>query len=654
MVSRFLISLTSVLASVLTLALSACSVPPPLAPACRPWQNMNNGTVPPTHCLYFPGSLVMDPLGDVLYAVNTNADLSFGGSTLVSMDILRHERAVQCFRKYQHDDGGDDACGRVNCSSSGAALGLNATLEDTEATDAATGLPMADYDRCYCNWDLDDPNIVNCESQRFILSDQSVELGFFPGSLTYLAEDPPNWPAAADGTTLHRGLYMAVRGDPSITFVDVTRPLLPGRDSNTSPQLTMDCGAGTTTGPHTPGQPYSLIQCGNANRVQQSLDVVPVYTNDPTQGIQGYQPRYTVPPEPLDVQIDTGCVEQGFRHDRGTFLNDPAQNPKNRPPCYLDDGKTVSIGTYYQYLAASHLETGQISAYDLGQSPLSQVPPMLEDVSTALLPADSSGRRGGYGLAPRVLGDLTQPWYLTSSISGTIGTFRLASASGPRVVPGLSLSVVNQFSLAADSVRDFVFAPGGNLAFAALNTPPALAILDTSIRSTGLPPVNQVTGVVNLCLGPSRIAMTQIPRSDMGTLVQATRVYVTCYLSGQVAEVDADNAELLSIMPTGTGPLSITLNFGHSNGVLGVDPCVDPYVDDSAPPAGITCQDLANNKPNRLRLYPLGNTQPPIGPRAYVSTYLDNDIAVLDLDPRSESYRRVVSRIGVPMPKQVQ
>ena len=43
-----------------------------------------------------------------------------------------------------------------------------------------------------------------------------------------------------------------------------------------------------------------------------------------------------------------------------------------------------------------------------------------------------------------------------------------------------------------------------------------------------------------------------------------------------------------------------------------------------------------------------------IQPRAYVSNYLDNTISVLDLDPRSPSYRRMVARIGLPSPKQVQ
>jgi hypothetical protein len=107
-------------------------------------------------------------------------------------------------------------------------------------------------------------------------------------------------------------------------------------------------------------------------------------------------------------------------------------------------------------------------------------------------------------------------------------------------------------------------------------------------------------------------------------------------------------------MVVGRGPLSIALNFGQQNGGTAVDPCVDPYVSDAeAATRGVTCPAAG---PSDLRLRPPRppSLQGPLGPRAYVSSYLDNVIAVLDLDPRSPSYRRVVSRIGLPLPKQVQ
>ena len=90
----------------------------------------------------------MDPLGDVLYAANTNADLSFGGATVVAIDVLRHARAVECFRRFGSDPGsvGDSSCGTVSCGDAGSVLGSTATIEETESKEAALSQRVADYD----------------------------------------------------------------------------------------------------------------------------------------------------------------------------------------------------------------------------------------------------------------------------------------------------------------------------------------------------------------------------------------------------------------------------------------------------------------------------------------------------------------------------
>src|SRR5581483_10213764 len=96
--------------------LCACSTPVPLAPGCRPWDGAQSSSEPPTHCFFFPAGVTMDPLGDLLYVTNFNADLSFGGGTLVTVDLPRYERAVTCFRRYGTRDGGDAECGQVSCA----------------------------------------------------------------------------------------------------------------------------------------------------------------------------------------------------------------------------------------------------------------------------------------------------------------------------------------------------------------------------------------------------------------------------------------------------------------------------------------------------------------------------------------------------------
>ena len=101
----------------------------------------------------------MDPLGDVMYAVNANTDSTFGGSTLVAIDVLRYEHAVSCFRKYGRGVSNDADCGpAVSCEDLGS-FDSTTSVEQTEAAEAATGKPAAYYDRCYCDYDLDDEQI---------------------------------------------------------------------------------------------------------------------------------------------------------------------------------------------------------------------------------------------------------------------------------------------------------------------------------------------------------------------------------------------------------------------------------------------------------------------------------------------------------------
>ena len=246
---------------------------------------------------------------------------------------------------------------------------------------------------------------------------------------------------------------------------------------------------------------------------------------------------------------------------------------------------------------------------------------------------------------------------MSSRLRGSVSTFRLdgpditRSGPAPLVVPGLSFRVGDTFSPVFDQdVRDLKFEPGGNRAFATIYQPPALVMLDTSTRGARGVPLNQITGAVNLCLGPERSAFVSVPRRFMGQTVRQNLVYVSCYLSGQLAEVDVNNGELTSITQLGRGPFKIALNFGQDDPSAALDPCVDPYISDAESAArGVICPRAPG-----LRLYPMGFAQPSLGPRAYVSMFFDNAIAAVDLDPRSSSYRRLIGRIGLPIPKQVQ
>ena len=211
--------------------LAGCTTRPLAAPGCRRDSAASNGSPdPPLHCLFFPSGVTVDPFGDLLYVTNPNSDLSFSNGTLVAVDLPRHEAAVDCFRKYGYGAApAGSACGANSCEGLRSQVSSTTTFPEIVALDdgiRARGEDPAAYDRCYCERDALDQNIVNCESHRSILRDKTVRTGNFSGEITLLSEDPTDLTSVFNqngNATVRRSLYLPVRGDPSLTVVDVVR-----------------------------------------------------------------------------------------------------------------------------------------------------------------------------------------------------------------------------------------------------------------------------------------------------------------------------------------------------------------------------------------------------------------------------------------------
>jgi hypothetical protein len=637
----------ALLGGLLLAGLSACTPKVNPAPGCRPWDQQTGSTEPPTHCLFFPSGLAIDPLGDVLYVSNANTDRSFGGGTVAAIDALRHEHAVSCFRQPQRAD----CAPSLRCEAVTAALGSSPSLQAVlryEADALARGeiKAAADLDRCFCEADLLDPSIVNCDSDRFILHEQTVKTGSFAGQIRLLAEDPADWTAAREGQTLRRGLYLAVREDPSVTFVEVSRPLRLSRAATTSPEVTLRCGPGREAG-------ESITFCDDEHRVQHTPDEVYIDPDDPSQGVRY---RYMVPAEPFGLSVDRGCLLPGYTHARGDFARDAQGNLLLDKPLCRSKAGDVRADLYYQYLVASHLSGADLSSYRLQGSGAQPGLPVLADVRLGLFPVDSLGRRGVYSASPRVQGDLSQPWYATGRQEGRIVTFRLRTSEvdalrTPEIVPGQVLSVLGKFAGFGQDVRELVFTPGGERAYVTVNIPPSVHILDTRPDVlTGVPP-NEIIAGVDLLSRPYRMVWTRVPLHvpGQGARLQE-RLYISNYQDGKitVVEVDGSSLRLAETIVVGRGPFSLVLNHGGEAAGTAVDPCADPYVSETEAAArGVRCPASGALRP---RPDPL--TEP--APRGYVVTDVDNAIVVLDLDPRSAAFNRVVSRIGKPSPKQGQ
>lgn len=136
--------------------------------------------------------------------------------------------------------------------------------------------------------------------------------------------------------------------------------------------------------------------------------------------------------------------------------------------------------------------------------------------------------------------------------------------------------------------RGLVFRDGGDRAFMINRSPPSLQEFDTSLDATGVP-ANRLTANTDICR-----QATAVTAADTGV---GERAYVTCYSDGSLYVVDPRAGGMIDTTAlVGRGPIAL-----------------------SAAPA------------RRLLL---------------VANFLDNSLAVVDLDPTSPLLHRVVLRIG--------
>jgi DNA-binding beta-propeller fold protein YncE len=151
-----------------------------------------SGIEPPNDQIFLPSGLAIDPAGDWLYVVNSNNDLRFNAGTVLPLDLAKAK---------EHRDRG--TAGWPPCSST--------YFEDDEDPAA-----LADDLANPCCVDLVNPQIINCNGRAYAQADATVEIGSF-GAATVVQKD-----IKADGTFR---IFIAVRADPSVTFIDVRHPL---------------------------------------------------------------------------------------------------------------------------------------------------------------------------------------------------------------------------------------------------------------------------------------------------------------------------------------------------------------------------------------------------------------------------------------------
>lgn len=203
-----------------------------------------DGPDPPRDAFYFPTGLATSPGGKVLYAVNSDFDLQYNGGTVLALDLE---------------------------SLRSAALILQGELDKNIGSAACGALRLAENDQDLLNPGPCGPLSV----EPFIRS--AVSIGAF-GSGIALSYRPSSLGPLSEGESPAR-LFIPVRGDPSVTFFDVSDDRDPGAVASrcaSGDAFCLDCAAA--------GDNY---RCGSSHRVGE----------DPGESVR----QLTLPVEPVGI-----------------------------------------------------------------------------------------------------------------------------------------------------------------------------------------------------------------------------------------------------------------------------------------------------------------------------------------------------------------
>lgn len=245
-----------------------------------------------------------------------------------------------------------------------------------------------------------------------------------------------------------------------------------------------------------------------------------------------------------------------------------------------------------EFAMVTHLTTGAVTLID---SPKDGNATIVDITASVFLP-DQNGLRGATGVAgrsPKTANDIV---YVASRTEDRVQTFtvgRPPNGEGPYLLAGeyFFLDFVGGNTGNSVDSRGIAFSPTGDRLYLVNRRPPSLQVLDTSLDETGVP-ANRPFGTTDICRQASTVTV-----ADSG---DGERAYVTCFQDGQIYVVDPRPNQVLveDIVLVGRGPYSVVA------------------------------------APGRKRLY--------------VTNFLEDTLAVIDITPNAPTRNRVVLRIGIP------
>ena len=297
------------------------------------------GVQPRQDTIGYPASAVLDQTGDWLFVANSNADLRYNDGTLIALRLAgaREDR-----------------------------LNRGVTMIDGTVVPAET-CPSVNYIRPlgespdFCCVDPLDPYIINCDERRYVASGASVRIGSFAAGM--LRQDSKCAVDAEDdcqagcvpnpaGQTTSSRLLLAVRGDTSLTYVDVGA----GTGTEGNPPV-FDCVGNINDGSNVDANDHldDFPSCDKAHRIVETESALAVATGDADP------PSVRFPDEPYALAVD---------EDHGLLYVGHLSGSTNRPG------------------------SGGVSLFDVAQVNNSMPPPRFIATFTNIFPPNTSGLMG--------------------------------------------------------------------------------------------------------------------------------------------------------------------------------------------------------------------------------------------------------------------
>ncbi len=442
------------------------------------------GVAPPLDRISFPGSVLADPDGRWLYVANSNADLRYNNGTLVALDL--------------------DA----------AAADRSARWDVCPGADYV----RADADPAPCCWDYLDHSILDCDERKYIPQDSTIEIGSFSAGMVFQSftepkcsgadPDQANFDAAQDrhdchthcpGDSLDGRLFIGVRGDSSLTYVNTTRVADPALGTRPHFSTCPDVG------------PLSACRVSSMAGPTGTPDTGPV----PTVA------AVLVPDEPYALALNPSQDLLYVGHLRGDV---------------------------------NHPNTGGISLFDVarvrGDLSANDDVPVYLGSSGSLFPADGNGNFGVTSLTLRGAQIYASSRYTTSAVN-VVPSLDPVSCTVPLPQDPLTITLsggsdVYTTPLVGAEIRGIQFLPN-NRAFVLQRTPPALVGFDMSNAPTSSP--NFPSEILETCTSP-----TFLQSYDTG---EGLRLYVTCFDAGQIYVFDPSIPRLVTVIDSGRGPAGL-------------------------------------------------------------------------------------------------